>query len=80
MSNIILEPCPFCGGPARLVKEGTAYKIFCRMLNCDAQYGWCATKEAAIRGWNSRVTEVIKIPIDKKGRLKHVADIYEVTE
>ena len=80
MSYIILEPCPFCGGPARLVKEGTAYKIFCRMPNCDAQYGWCATKEAAIRGWNSRVTEVIKIPIDKKGRLKYVADIYEVTE
>lgn len=56
MSEIELKPCPFCGGKARLVKDVVAYKVFCIRLNCDAQYGWCATKEAAIQGWNRRVT------------------------
>ena len=80
MSNIVLNVCPFCGAKARFVKDVEAYKVYCRNPACDAQYGWCATKERAIQGWNSRVTEVIKIPIDKKGRLKYVADIYEVKE
>ena len=51
-----LKPCPFCGGKARLVKDGEAYKVYCISHACDAQYGWCATKEKAIQGWNRRVT------------------------
>lgn len=56
MSNIVLNLCPFCGEKARLVKDGEAYKVYCRSPACDAQYGWCATKEEAVQGWNRRAT------------------------
>lgn len=49
-----LDPCPFCGCSAVLVEDHEAFKIFCTGHDCDAQYGWCADKESAVRGWNRR--------------------------
>ena len=55
-----LKPCPFCEGKARLVKDGEAYKVYCISPACDAQYGWCATKEKAIQGWNRRAAYMVR--------------------
>ena len=52
-----LEPCPFCGCVAILREDEGSYKVFCLGANCDAQYGWCASKEQAVNGWNRRVGE-----------------------
>jgi hypothetical protein len=50
-----LIPCPFCGDSnPKLIKNNRLYKIFCSGLNCGAQYGWCASEERAVNGWNGR--------------------------
>ena len=52
-----LKSCPFCGGEAIICEDGElslAYKIFCINPDCDAQYGWCASGEQAVNGWNRR--------------------------
>lgn len=55
MSDLILRPCPFCGGKAKLVGDGrNGFKVWCLSNFCDAQVGWCAVKEDAIRNWNRR--------------------------
>ena len=53
-----LKPCPCCGHPAILAEDGElsrSYKVFCTNPGCDAQYGWCADKDQAVKGWNKRV-------------------------
>lgn len=62
-----LRTCPFCGCGAVLVEDEGAYKVFCRSAYCDAQYGWCATAEQAISGWNRRK----KSEIVRCGECKH---------
>lgn len=50
-----LELCPHCGGKAIVVDDSGEWKVFCTNPDCDAQYGWCASRAYAIRGWNRRV-------------------------
>lgn len=54
MKIVELKSCPFCGCEAVLIEDEGAYKVFCRSAYCDAQYGWCATEEQAVDGWNHR--------------------------
>lgn len=49
-----LQKCPFCGCGATLCEDEGAYKVFCLGVHCDAQYGWCASEEQAVNGWNRR--------------------------
>ena len=49
-----LKPCPFCGGKAIVVDDNGEWKVFCTNPDCDAQYGWCASRAYVIRGWNRR--------------------------
>ena len=50
-----LVPCPFCGdNDPELIEAGGQFKILCNGFGCEAQYGWCASEELAINGWNAR--------------------------
>ena len=55
MSEIKLLPCPFCGGKADVIKNGTG----CFQVRCDIcevkQYAYAhKTEENAIKAWNTR--------------------------
>ena len=52
-----LKPCPFCGGKAIVADDSEQWKVFCTNPDCDAQYGWCASRAYVIKGWNRRVGE-----------------------
>ena len=48
-------PCPFCGdNDPELIEAGGQFKILCNGFGCEAQYGWCASEELAVNGWNAR--------------------------
>ena len=49
-----LGECPHCGCSANLIEDEGAYKVFCIGPDCDAQYGWCATEQEVVNGWNRR--------------------------
>lgn len=53
-----LEPCPWCGGPARLQEDrflcwidGTSWRIVCGACKASRGSGWRETKEDAIAAW-----------------------------
>ena len=55
MQNDKLLPCPFCGGKAKVSKNGAGcYQVYCD--NCETrQYAYAhKTKESAIKHWNTR--------------------------
>jgi Lar family restriction alleviation protein len=53
-SSARLDPCPFCGGSARLfTTDGTSHWAVCNQ--CAAEGPWLETKVAAERAWNRRV-------------------------
>ena len=56
MTDKKLNPCPFCGGEAKIVRfYGHCYQtVGCR--KCDVQINR-DTKKQAIAAWNKRVTE-----------------------
>lgn len=67
MAELVLLPCPFCGGagiPAHALRDGyaetpddqdaTAYWITCR--SCAATGGWAKTASGGSRRWNTRAT------------------------
>ena len=53
-----LKPCPFCGGEAKVIKDGTLtdqsviYSALCTC--CRTQCYWFETKEETIEAWNTR--------------------------
>lgn len=55
---IVLKPCPFCGGKARVMLEeedrpdDCFYNIYCTV--CGAQI-WVKSKTKAIAAWNRRI-------------------------
>jgi Lar family restriction alleviation protein len=54
MQNKLLE-CPFCGGEAKVLKNGAGcYEVYC--CNCKSrQYAYAhETEEEAIEQWNTR--------------------------
>lgn len=54
MQNKLLE-CPFCGGEAKVSKNGAGcYQVYC--CNCESrQYAYAhKTEEEAIEQWNTR--------------------------
>ena len=56
-----LLPCPFCGGPARLIHDTESdyrafhsYQVECDQ--CDADSAGSADRDKAIAAWNRRAT------------------------
>lgn len=49
---VALEPCPFCGGEARIGVVGRLRELICR--HCEAAGPLCDTTESARRKWNTR--------------------------
>ena len=62
-----LDTCPFCGSEAEIIEDKDhTFKIICKNVNCFAEYGWCDSKEKAIKGWNKRSTHG-----HEKGKRRH---------
>lgn len=51
MSEIKLNPCPFCGGKARFLFEDSTW-VYCEECGCEG--GYYDTQEDAIEAWNIR--------------------------
>lgn len=53
-----LLPCPFCGGPAEVIKDmAQGFEAFCANIaepDCTARIVGCATPEEAAGRWNKR--------------------------
>ena len=59
MNNTELKPCPFCGGPAILIRGGFG-EIFASCADekqCGGRLGtgvWFSKEHEAVRVWNER--------------------------
>ena len=56
--NIIVNPCPFCGGEAELFRTGNIwpeeyFRILCKKA-CCVQGKFYKTPEKSAEAWNSR--------------------------
>ena len=50
-----IAPCPFCGGPARVLDECDCYSVMCD--GCDAEGPLRKTEIGAVSAWNKRHKE-----------------------
>lgn len=52
-----LRPCPFCGGKAEFIKQGSFYAFKVRCSECDATVGGSAFRNDSYNAgiWNKRV-------------------------
>lgn len=56
-----LDPCPFCGGKAILVRIDTSFRYdktergFVRCSKCEVEQAWSEPLEDAVERWNTRV-------------------------
>ena len=57
MSDIKLPDCPFCGGPARPVKNKEKFGVLCRWCGCGIE---CNTEQEAIDEWKALVARIFK--------------------
>ena len=56
-NKIPLEPCPFCGGRASIIKDILNFYVAC--TNCRAGAVYCVrTREEAAQNWNVRISPV----------------------
>lgn len=56
MGAVKLEPCPFCGGEAKITQACVMQPLFCvHCVDCDTSGGHYFTEEDAIEAWNTRV-------------------------
>lgn len=60
-----LSPCPFCGGPAKLVDCDERW-IEC--MDCEASTGAYGTQDAAVAAWNRRSARVKGLEVDSSGQ------------
>lgn len=62
-STITLKCCPFCGGSAKFVTEGTPYAFKVKCSNCGATNGGSAFKndEYNAQCWNKRFISNFKV-------------------
>lgn len=76
------KPCPFCGGEAKVAKEGSwtdqslFYSVFCTC--CRSQGYWFRTIEEAIAAWNQRAERTCHIV--QHGHLFTLSDGTELYE
>lgn len=58
-----LEPCPFCGGKAHIMKMGYPHWIYCE--NCGAKVhggvvGEAEGEKASVEAWNKRQSQIVR--------------------
>lgn len=81
-----LKSCPFCGGEARVVKDGrwtdqsVIYAVVCG--ECHAMSRWCESEEEAIEAWNTRAERTCENQYDNPSlfRCSECDDVREVWE
>lgn len=58
--ELVLEPCPFCGGEAEIIRnyktatQEYEYMAWCTELGCNANIDGFVDEESAIKAWNTR--------------------------
>lgn len=57
MDDIILKPCPFCGGKAKFSLLFSNYHVTCTECLGAVVPEKGMKKEAAAKAWNTRVTD-----------------------
>lgn len=62
MDNLILKPCPFCGGGAILVKDFSSFKdwTYVRCKECGASVAVVDNPYRAIENWNRRSEKIFE--------------------
>jgi len=67
-----LKPCPCCGGEAVIAKLDMS--IYCTVCHCSMEWDIFGEREYAIKKWNTRAVDVVRIATDAwqeyKGRGK----------
>ena len=61
MNNVVLKPCPFCGGEAKIMKhlfnnQSTSYGVKCKRCLAET-FQFFKSREKAVEAWNRRAGE-----------------------
>ena len=61
MNNVVLKPCPFCGGEAEIIEhlfynQSPVYGIKCKRCLAET-YQFFKSREKVVKAWNRRAGE-----------------------
>lgn len=58
VDDVVLLPCPFCGGEAHVMKHVHMVQEFAAYCGaCETVHGWHGTARDAVESWNTRCVD-----------------------
>lgn len=54
MTDVLLKPCPFCGGKAGFYEDASYTRVYVRCEGCRTRSDLCSDKWGAAAAWNRR--------------------------
>ena len=78
MSEPKLEPCPFCGGEAKVMDMGYPHWVYCK--NCGAKvHGGTHDEKDSIQAWNRRANQTTVSINQYGGECTHIGSVKNLT-